>query len=681
MIIKKVHICSSFDGCELNSFMLTKIKQYIDGNGFVLVSHPQDSDLIIIGTCVSTAFHRENAIQFISDCKKRYGQGRKIIVSGCLAKVVNREEKSITYIGPKELEKFDEILGCENSISKFEGNLMAGEFCANARRNPKEYFIEISLGCVNACSYCLIKKAKGYVKSKPVGKIISEFKDGLNRGFARFILLADDCGSYGADIGKDFCDLLREIARLKKHREEFEIVINYFEPSRLIKLYPKLKPIINHLNIQFICIPVQSGDDRILKLMNRNYKIMKVIKIVKDIKKISPTTKLHTHFIPCFPTETRDEFFNSIDKAKFFDSVSFSFFVDFEGVPSSKLTRVGSKEYKYRMFYVMDLVSKNQKAYGLGTVRTPEQERYISYKIKKLVKERLAGTGKWVSITGLCNNNCIFCLDGDKTGKFNKNKEEVMKEIDLNRRDGAARLVLSGGEPTIHPDIVDFVKYGKRKGYKRVQMITNGRMFVYKAFVASLKNAGLDEAVFSLHGHTRDIHEAMTGAPGSFSQIVQGIENAIKAGFVVSAYTTVTKINFKYLPQIICFAHSLGITQINLMRVIPAGNAWKNRDSVMCSIEDISPFVHEGLLAGIDKVISVMSDAMPYCRMKGYEQYVAERIVPETKMRDRDVGSAIKNFEKARLNKGALKFFRCKECYYNDICEEYWKEQLGKNVQ
>ncbi len=201
----------------------------------------------------------------------------------------------------------------------------------------------------------------------------------------------------------------------------------------------------------------------------------------------------------------------------------------------------------------------------------------LDEKREKAVEERK----KWVSLTGLCNNNCIFCLDGDRKDRFHKSRKEIKKGIDEGIKEKATRLVLSGGEPTIHPKIIDFVKYGRQIGYKKIQIITNGRMLAYKSFVQALKEAGLDEVTFSLHGHTKELHESMTRLPGSFEQIVRGIKNATEAGFIVNSDTTITRINYKYLPKILEFVHSLGINEVNLMSIVPFGNAWKNKKEVI----------------------------------------------------------------------------------------------------
>ena len=97
-------------------------------------------------------------------------------------------------------------------------------------------------------------------------------------------------------------------------------------------------------------------------------------------------------------------------------------------------------------------------------------------KNKEPYDESVFENKKWISITGLCNNNCVFCLDGDRTDRFHVKQKVIFSQIENGIDEGATRLVLSGGEPTIHPKIIDFIKFGKDVGYKKIQIITNGTL-------------------------------------------------------------------------------------------------------------------------------------------------------------------------------------------------------------
>jgi len=229
---------------------------------------------------------------------------------------------------------------------------------------------------------------------------------------------------------------------------------------------------------------------------------------------------------------------------------------------------------------------------------------------------------KWVSLTGLCNNNCIFCLDGDRTDRFHKSEEKIKDEINSGIAEGATRLVLSGGEPTIHPKLVELIKYGKSIGYKKIQIVSNGRMLAYKSFVTALKKAGLNEVTFSIHGHTSELHESLTNVKGSFNQSVMGIRHAINAGFIVNTDTVITKKNYMHLPEIIEFLHGLGVYEVNLMSLVPFGNAWKNKEKVMYDFNDIRPYIIKVIEYCEDNNLVLWFSRFPAQYLEGYERYI-----------------------------------------------------------
>jgi uncharacterized radical SAM superfamily Fe-S cluster-containing enzyme len=104
-----------------------------------------------------------------------------------------------------------------------------------------------------------------------------------------------------------------------------------------------------------------------------------------------------------------------------------------------------------------------------------------SQELKNVEKEDAAHQKRnWVRLTFDCNDRCVFCLDAHTHDGTNRSRDEVKAQILDGRRKGAERLILSGGEPTIHPDYVQFIKLGRMAGYKKIQTVTNGRLFAYK---------------------------------------------------------------------------------------------------------------------------------------------------------------------------------------------------------
>jgi MoaA/NifB/PqqE/SkfB family radical SAM enzyme len=232
---------------------------------------------------------------------------------------------------------------------------------------------------------------------------------------------------------------------------------------------------------------------------------------------------------------------------------------------------------------------------------------------------------QWVRITDLCNNSCVFCLDARKQSKpLGFVPEEKVKQLILQgKKDGAVRLVLSGGDPTVDPKLAEYIRYGKSLGYTKVQIITNGRKLSYKHYLNSLKQAGLDEVTFSLHGHTAALHDRCTRVPGSFSQIVGGIKNALSEGLIVNTDTVISKINYRHLADIVRFAYGLGVREANLMSLVPVGNADEYHQQVFYDMKKVVPYVYAAIEFARAHGMHFWLSRFPPKYLRGYEEYIS----------------------------------------------------------
>jgi pyruvate-formate lyase-activating enzyme len=275
-----------------------------------------------------------------------------------------------------------------------------------------------------------------------------------------------------------------------------------------------------------------------------------------------------------------------------------------------------------------------------------------------------------------CNNHCLFCVQGEKRKKVgDKTLREIKKELKQAIMD-CQEVVLTGGEPTIRPDFLEIVSFAKKLGFITIQIQSNGRMFSYQDFCEKLIKAGANEFSPALHGHIPELHDYLTNSKGSFQQTVQGIKNLKKLGQKVVTNTVVTKSNYRHLPEIAQLLINLGVDQYQFAFVHPLGSAFKNFESIIPRMTLIEPFVKKGLDVGIEKNKIVMTEAIPYCFMQGYENYVAERIIPETKIFDYQ--KVDENFTRTRQTEGKAKGPRCQECLHNKICEGPWREYPEK---
>ena len=276
-----------------------------------------------------------------------------------------------------------------------------------------------------------------------------------------------------------------------------------------------------------------------------------------------------------------------------------------------------------------------------------------------------------------CNNKCAFCVQGRKRDYLPAKKVDEIKESLQEAFDkGGREVVLTGGEPCVHPKFFELVKIAKIIGFEEIQIQTNGRMFAYPEFCIKTIKAGATQFGPSLHGHNSQIHDYLTNATGSFNQTVQGIKNLKKLNQFVLTNSVITSKNYKYLPELAKLLVDLGVNQFQFAFIHVAGTALENQDWIVPQKSKIMPYVKRGLDIGIKAGRRVMTEAIPYCLMRGYENYIAEEIMPETRIYDANF--VVEDYGKYRRDsgKGKIKREECKNCKYNNICEGPWREYI-----
>jgi MoaA/NifB/PqqE/SkfB family radical SAM enzyme len=278
-----------------------------------------------------------------------------------------------------------------------------------------------------------------------------------------------------------------------------------------------------------------------------------------------------------------------------------------------------------------------------------------------------------IKVGFVCNNHCRFCVQGNKREFFpNRNTEEIKHILRDCCLESAEGVVFTGGEPTIREDIVELVKYAKSLGFKIIQIQTNGRMFSYMDFCKKMIDAGATEFSPAIHGPNEKIHDFLTSVKGSFKETIKGIENLEKIRQFVLTNTVITSYNYRYLPNIAKLLVDLGVDQFQFAFVHIVGTAAINADWIVPRKREIMFYIKKGLDIGIKAGIRVMTEAIPYCFMIGYEDFVAERFIPNTKVYDYDL--LVEDFNKLRIKEGKIKGPSCHLCKNNNFCEGPWKE-------
>ncbi len=275
----------------------------------------------------------------------------------------------------------------------------------------------------------------------------------------------------------------------------------------------------------------------------------------------------------------------------------------------------------------------------------------------------------WVRLTYDCNNRCVFCLDSDTHDGEMRDREDVKRQILEGRRNGAERLILSGGEPTMHPDYVAFIKLGALAGYKKVQTVTNGRMFMYEPFLKRCLDAGLSEITFSLHGPNARIHDALVGVKGAFDEEMRGLENVFADGRpIVNVDIVINRGNVKQLPEMLRTFYDKGVREFDLLQVVPFGRAFtEGRDTLFYDLEAMQPYLREALEFSRRPDVHIWMNRFPPKHLEGFEHLIQDPYKLNDEVRGRKEEFARLLDEGVALD--CRDPGRCRYCYLEQLCD------------
>ena len=286
---------------------------------------------------------------------------------------------------------------------------------------------------------------------------------------------------------------------------------------------------------------------------------------------------------------------------------------------------------------------------------------------------------KTVIILGYqCNNRCRFCINANKRNLVSKTTSHIQAEMIEAKSRGASYLELIGGEATIRSDIFELIGFAKSLGFKTITMSTNGRMCSYLGFAKKLIKAGLTDIIFSIHGHSAKIHDNLTCSPGSFKELLAGLDNFKKLGFKkIGSNTTIVKQNYKYLPQIGQFIYNQGIRNSEFIFVDPNyGAAYDNFEQLVPRISQIVPYVKQCLDLGRRRRTSHWAVRyVPLCYFQDYLDQISE--LREVKVfQTEHLAPDFENYavEESRQQFGRIKPAKCKKCRLFNLCEGIWQE-------
>jgi len=302
-------------GCSLNSSDSEVIAGLVKKAGFQIVQTPEESDLIIFNSCIVKR-PTENA--FYKKLEEFKALNKQIIVAGCIPQVKPKKLRDFSLIGTDQINNIVEVV--EETINGNIVKLLTRENnprlnLAKIRKNDVIEILPICKGCLGEpCSYCTVKNARGHLFSYEKEAIIKQAETAVNEGAKELWLTAQDTGAYGKDIEYSLPKLLNALLKIDG---KFLIRVGMMNPNHILEFLDELIDIYKHDKIfKFLHLPVQSGNDDILRLMKRKYFASDFKAIVNSFREEIPEITISTDIICGFPTETFEQFQDSVNLIK-----------------------------------------------------------------------------------------------------------------------------------------------------------------------------------------------------------------------------------------------------------------------------------------------------------------------------------------------------------------------------
>jgi MoaA/NifB/PqqE/SkfB family radical SAM enzyme len=224
-----------------------------------------------------------------------------------------------------------------------------------------------------------------------------------------------------------------------------------------------------------------------------------------------------------------------------------------------------------------------------------------------------------------CNARCGFCYYQDLLDNPLENEpttEQLEECLRVLRLEGATEVEFTGGEPTIRPDLIKLIKYAKQLGFVNVSIITNGLRLAKTRYADEVINAGANDFLFSIHGHTSEVHDAHTQIAGSFAKIMDAVSNVKAAKQRCRSTTTVTGKNYLHIEPLLGKLVALKMDCINLAVFSPVAQAMKTDEKMHIRYSDAATAIKTAIDRYKSELPPLSVKYIPFCFMKGYEEYV-----------------------------------------------------------
>ena len=413
-------------GCQMNEYDSNRIYDSVKKIGFKKTNDNSDANCYILNTCHIRDKAKEKVYHEIGRVKELYNKKNKpiMIIAGCVAQAENKEmierEPYIDIIiGPQSYHKINQILKNFTEKEKKEetnfDTIEKFEYFDKIKNtsNKISSFLTIQEGCDKFCHFCVVPFTRGPEYSRPFKKIISEAEELIDNGVKEITLLGQNVNAYSYQENSKNYRISNLINELDKFSELERIRYTTSHPrdmtDDLINCYSNCKKLM-----PFIHLPIQSGSNKILKLMNRKHTVEEYLKIYEILKKINPLIEFSSDFIISYPGETEKDFNETIDlikKIKFINSYSF-IFSPRPGTKAAELKLIDREASKDRLLKVQKILFSNQ---------VKMNKSFENKLIDVLVENKINGQNKLFGRNKYLNS-VIFEGDEKNIGKIVKVK-------------------------------------------------------------------------------------------------------------------------------------------------------------------------------------------------------------------------------------------------------------------
>ncbi|MBD3247403.1 tRNA (N(6)-L-threonylcarbamoyladenosine(37)-C(2))-methylthiotransferase [Candidatus Pacearchaeota archaeon] len=356
-------------GCTANLNSSEIMKGLVKQAGLEITNNIEIADLIIINSCIVKGSTQEKIRRRVSDLLKK---GKRVVLTGCMPRLNKKKflkKENLFLLDTKRATDIIRLIqdivngNCNSSCDKYlKPNDEIKAALPKISSEKQIGITQISEGCLGDCTYCVVRLAKGKLFSYPKEKILKSIKRDVEAGCNEIWITSQDNAAYGNDIsnkdGKKKYLLPELLENILKIKGRFFVRLGMMNPNNVLKILPELIELYkNPKMFKFLHIPIQSGSNKILKEMNRKYKIKDVLKIIKEFKREIPEIVISTDIIVGYPGETQEDFLktlNVVSKIKP-EILNRSNFSSRSGTPAADLKPIKPRIMKKRSNQLMKL--------------------------------------------------------------------------------------------------------------------------------------------------------------------------------------------------------------------------------------------------------------------------------------------------------------------------------------